>query len=187
MTARDAPRIALPSEPLIDGDTTLRQWRVDDADALVALCQDPALVRWVRITAGYELPDACAYLDSRELAARAGVAAHLAIVATADDRLLGSISLMRYSWPDRRAEIGYWLGAAARGHGHATRAVTTLVAWGFRALALERIELLAAAGNPASLRVAHRAGFTREAVLRSYLQRAGETHDMICHGRLSTD
>ena len=50
-----------------------------------------------------------------------------------------------------------------------TRAVRLIAAWGFRSLALERVDLLAATDNPASQRVAERCGFTREAVLRSYL------------------
>ena len=62
------------------------------------------------------------------------------------DQLLGSISLMRFSWPHARAEVGYWLAREARGHGHATRAVRLITAWGFRSLALQRIDLMAATG-----------------------------------------
>jgi RimJ/RimL family protein N-acetyltransferase len=185
--ARRAPRIALPGEPLRDGPTVLRQWRDDDVDGLVALCQDPEIVRWIRLPAAYGRDDARAYLDSCDPAARAGAAAHLAIAASGDGELLGSISLLRISWPDRRSEVGYWLGAAGRGRGHATRAVALICHWGFRALSLERIELQAATGNPPSQRVAERAGFTREAVLRSYLEGAGGRQDLVCFGLLATD
>jgi RimJ/RimL family protein N-acetyltransferase len=76
---------------------------------------------------------------------------------------------MRFAWQHRRAEIGYFVGPEARGDGHATRAVRLLCDWGFEQLGLERIDLLAATGNGPSQRVAERAGFKREAVLRSYL------------------
>jgi RimJ/RimL family protein N-acetyltransferase len=183
---RRVPRIALPADPLGDGPTILRQWRDDDVPAIVALCQDPEIVRWIRVPAAYDETDARAYLDSREPAARAGLAAHFAI---ADDagRLLGSISLLRFSWPDRRAEVGYWLGAPARGQGHASRAVRTICRWGFRTLSLERIELQAALANPASQRVAERTGFTREAVLRSWLEGSDGRQDTVCFGLLVTD
>jgi RimJ/RimL family protein N-acetyltransferase len=186
---RRAPRIVLPGEPLRDGGTVLRQWRDDDVSAIVALCQDPEIVRWIRVPADYGDADARAYLDSREPAARAGIAAHLAIAAATEPShpLLGSISLLRFAWPDRRAEVGYWLGAPARGHGHATRAVALICQWGFRALSLERIELHAATGNPASLAVAERAGFTREAVLRSYLDGVDGREDTVCFGLLAGD
>jgi RimJ/RimL family protein N-acetyltransferase len=187
MRSRRAPRIALPGEPIRDGDTVLRQWRDDDVGALVQLCRDPDIVRWIRVPDPYELEDGRAYLDELEPAARAGAAGHLAIASAADDRPLGSISLMRFSWPDRRGEVGYWLGAPARGQGHATRAVQLICHWGFRTLSLERIELQAATANPASQRVAERAGFTREAVLRSYLEGGAGRQDMVCFGLLATD
>jgi RimJ/RimL family protein N-acetyltransferase len=64
--------------------------------------------------------------------------------------------------------------------------VRLISAWGFRALGVERIELQAAVDNPASQRVAERAGFTREAVLRSrWTTYGGERHDMVCFGLLA--
>ena len=59
--------------------------------------------------------------------------------------------------------------------------------WGFAHLALQRIDLLAATGNPASQRVAERCGFTREAVLRSYMVGSGGRDDMVAFGLLVTD
>jgi RimJ/RimL family protein N-acetyltransferase len=185
--AEALPRIGLPAEPLVDGPTTLRRWRDEDAHALVELCQDREIVRWIRVSAGYGMQDAHAYLATREESARAGLAAHFAIAAAASGPPIGSISLLRFAWPHRRAEVGYWLGAAARGHGHATRAVAIICHWGFRALGLERIDLLASTGNPASQGVAQRAGFTREAVLRSYLNGADGRQDMVCFGLLAGD
>jgi RimJ/RimL family protein N-acetyltransferase len=94
---------------------------------------------------------------------------------------------MRLDWHHARGEVGYWLGAHARGAGHATRAVRALCAWGFAQLKLERIELLAATGNPASQRVAERAGFAREAVLRSYLRGRDGREDLVAFGLLVSD
>jgi RimJ/RimL family protein N-acetyltransferase len=54
-------------------------------------------------------------------------------------------------------------------------------------LGLERIELFAATGNPASQRVAERAGFTREAVLRAYWRRGDARQDMVAFGLLPDD
>ena len=92
---------------------------------------------------------------------------------------------MRFSWEHRRGEVGYWLGPRARGQGHATRAVRLICGWGFRALRLERIDLFAATGNPASQRVAERGGFTREAVLRSYLRDKDRQEDFVAFGLLA--
>ena len=94
---------------------------------------------------------------------------------------------MRFAWQHARGEVGYWLAPEARGAGHATRAVGLICAWGFSHLRLERIELLAATGNPASQRVAERCGFTREAVLRSFLPGGDGRQDMVAFSLLVTD
>ncbi len=176
--------IVLPGEPMIDGPTALRPWRDTDVDALVAACQDPEIGRWTAVPRPYRVTDARAYLLYRYDAIHAGTAAPFAIVAEVGGRLLGSIALNQVDARQERAEVGYWLAAGARGEGHATRAVRMICAWGFRTLALGRIALLAATGNPASQRVAERSGFTREAVLRSYMRGSEGREDMIAFGLL---
>jgi RimJ/RimL family protein N-acetyltransferase len=181
-------RIVLPGDPLLDGETGLRAWRDSDLDPLVVACQDPEISRWTRVPYPYGPADARAYLLQRHDSLHAGIAAPFAIVSAADrDRLLGSISLMRLDWEDRRGEVGYWLAREARGAGHATRAVRLICTWGFDSLALERVDLLAATGNEASQRVAERAGFTREAVLRAYMRGKDEQQDMVAFGLLADE
>jgi RimJ/RimL family protein N-acetyltransferase len=182
------PPISLPGEPLVDGPTALRPWRDSDIPALVAIAQDPEISRWTRVPFPYGETDGRAYLLQRYEVLQSGAAAPLAIISATDDTvLLGSISLMRMDWQHARGEVGYWVGAEARGAGHATRAVRLICDWGFEQLALERIELLAAIANPASQRVAERAGFTREAVLRSYLRGRDGRQDMVAFGLLVSD
>jgi RimJ/RimL family protein N-acetyltransferase len=188
VSAATARRIVLPAEPLVDGDTSLRPWRDDDLPALVESGRDPDVTRWMGLPGEYRKSDARAYLMSRYDGVNAGVRAPFAIVATGDRELLGSIALAHFVWEDQRGEVGYWLGVGARGQGHATRAVRLICSWGFSALRLERIELQAAVDNPASQHVAERAGFTREAILRSrWATFAGKRHDMVCFGLLAGD
>jgi RimJ/RimL family protein N-acetyltransferase len=178
-------RIVLPEQPLVDGPTKLRPWRDRDLHQLVIACRDPEIARWTRVPEPYGEPDARAYLISRYDSIGAGLTAPFAIVRADDDaRLLGSISLMHLAWEDARGEVGYWLARAARGEGHVTRAVALICRWGFETLSLERIELLAGTENHASQRVAERAGFTREAVLRSYFRGKHERQDMVAFGLL---
>jgi ribosomal-protein-serine acetyltransferase len=187
VSAATAPRIVLPAEPLVDGDTSLRPWRDDDLPALVETGRDPDVTQWMGLPRQYRKSDARAYLMSRYDGVHAGVRAPFAIVA-ASGELLGSIALAHFVWEDQRGEVGYWLGRDARGRGHATRAVRLICAWGFATLGLARIELQAAVDNPASQRVAERAGFSREAVLRSrWSTFGGERHDMVCFGLLAGD
>ena len=180
-------RIVLPAEPLVDGDTALRPWRDSDLRALVQACQDPEISRWTSVPSPYREADARAYLRQRYDWAFAGLTAPFAVVAATGDHLLGSISLMRFAWEHARGEVGYWLAGGARGHGHATRAVGLICRWGFETLALERIDLLAATANGASQSVALRSGFTREAVLRSYMPSGGVRRDMVMFGLLARE
>ncbi|MGH2871070.1 MAG: GNAT family N-acetyltransferase, partial [Solirubrobacteraceae bacterium] len=154
-------------------------------EVLVSACQDPEISRWISVPHPYGEADARAYLRQRREAAASGVTAPFAIADAADGQMLGSIALSHFAWPHRRGEVGYWLATGARGAGHATRAVRLICAWGFRALGLERIELVAATGNLASQRVAERCGFTREAVLRSHLRGRDGQQDMVAFGLLA--
>jgi RimJ/RimL family protein N-acetyltransferase len=177
-------RIALPAEPLVDADTALRPWRDSDLGPLVAACQDPEISRWTSVPRNYGESDGRAYLLQRFDMIHHGQAAPFAIVRAGDGALLGSIALIRILWEHRRAEVGYWLAREARGQGHATRAVRLICAWGAQAIGLERIDLLAATGNAASQQVAERAGFSREAVLRSYMRIGDQRLDMVAFGLL---
>ena len=178
-------RIVLPGEPLVDGATALRPWRDSDIDAIVRACRDPEIVRWTRVPENYGEADARAFLLQRYHAVHAGTTAPFAVVDSSSGTLLGSVALMHFAWEHARAEVGYWLAREARGVGHATRAVGLICRWGFDALGLERIELRAAIGNSASQRVAQRAGFTREAVQRSYLRGKDGQLDMVAFGLLA--
>jgi RimJ/RimL family protein N-acetyltransferase len=182
-----ATRIVLPGAPLLDDPTALRPWRDSDIPALVQACQDLEIVRWTRVPPSYGESEARAYLMARYDAVATGNSAPFAIVQASDGPLLGSISLMRFAHPHARAEVGYWLARAARGQGHAVRAVRLICAWGFHTLHLERIDLHAATGNAASQRVAERAGFTREALLRSYMQGTYGRQDMVAYGLLASE
>jgi RimJ/RimL family protein N-acetyltransferase len=176
-------RIALPGDPLIAGETVLRPWRDTDVAAVAAACQDPEIARWTRVPENYGESDARAFLLYRHDSLLAGSTAPYAITSL-DHKLLGSVSLLRLDWRHLRGEVGYWLAQEARGHGHATRAVRLICAWGFASLGLERIDLLAATGNRASQLVAERCGFTREALLRSYFRGKDSYHDMVAYGLL---
>ena len=184
--AVSAGKIVLSGETLSDGVTALRPWRDADVAALVEACQDPEISRWTMVPSPYRETDALAYLLQRYELIHGGRAAPFAVVEP-QGRLLGSISLMHVAWKHARAEVGYWLAADARGNGYATRAVRQICGWGFRELGLARIVLYAAIANARSQRVAERAGFTREALLRSYLTGRDGRHDAVAYGLMADE
>ncbi len=80
--------------------------------------------------------------------------------------LLASVGLHRTVWQTPKTEIGYWCRSSACGQGFVTEAVAALVDYAFCHLQAVRIEIVTDEENTASRRVAERAGFTLEAVLR---------------------
>ena len=103
------------------------------------------------------------------------------------DRVLGAMGMSNFDWADMKGEIGYWVVPEARRRGVGSRATRMLAEWALTGLGLERLELLAHPENEASQRLAERAGFTREGVLRRYRRRHGVREDLVMFSLLAED
>lgn len=181
------PALVPPEPDLSDEAVLLRPWRTADVPALTAACQDPEIPRWTVVPSPYSERDAAQFVAAGPGALAAGRALDLAIVAAGGGDLLGAVGLTEFAWEQRRAEIGYWVAREARGRGVAARAVRLLSDWALRELGIERVELMANPANAGSQRVAERAGFTREGLLRSYRYRHGVREDLVVFSRLDVD
>jgi RimJ/RimL family protein N-acetyltransferase len=113
-----------------------------------------------------------------------GDAATFAICDTAD-RCIGHVFVNLTT--SGRAGIGYWLLPEARGKGLATRAVRLASRWALSDLELPRLGLFAEPSNVHSQRVAERAGFHREGVLRSWAEIDGRRVDYVAFSLLPDD
>lgn len=181
------PAIPLPDPPLADDAVALRPWRPQDVEELTAACQDAEIPRWTAIPTPYTERDAREYLARSDRDRVTGRELGLAIVDVTDGRILGSIGLTSFDWEHRKAEVGYWVAAAARRHSVGTRATVLLSRWAIATLAMERVELLANPANEASQALAVRAGFTREGLMRGYRRRKGGREDLVMFSLLASD
>jgi RimJ/RimL family protein N-acetyltransferase len=183
MDLRDAVT-RLPSDERV----ALRPWRSGDAPTVARVCADPDIQRWTLVPEGYTEAHAEEFIAYATEALAAGTSAELAVVAAADaDVVLGAAGLVRIDWDHEQAEVGYWTAAEGRGRGVATRAVRLLTAWAFRELPLARLQLMPFIGNEASERVAERAGYRREGVLRSFHVSKNGLADVVMFARLRAD
>lgn len=163
------PGTSLPDPILSDRVVSLRRWQGKDAATTVVWGRDPVIVRWAGVPADQTADMARRYLIEVEDARRAGRMVALAITRSDSGLLIGSCDVRLPDPGDQGlGEIGYLLGAEARGHGYATRAVWLLVDWCFGSLELGRVQALVHPENPRSARVLDRLGFQREGVLRRY-------------------
>jgi len=177
-----------PDPPLTDGTVVLRLPRDADAPAIAAACCDPEIARWIPVPTPYRLEDARLFVAFAAEAWSTGREPTFVIADSASRTLVGTIAIHRRPDEPGKAAVGYWLAPEARGRGAATRAVRLVVRWAFTVEPnLIRMELLTLVGNEASGRVALRAGFAREGVLRRYLPFRGELVDAVMFAQLRDD
>jgi RimJ/RimL family protein N-acetyltransferase len=179
--------LLLPDPPLAEGPVRLRAWQPGDEPALVASCRDPLVDRYTHVPSPYRASDARAWVAGQEGRLRSGLSLDLAIADAGTDALLGAIGMHAFRWQDRRAEVGYWLAPEARGRGVATCALRLLARWALGPLGLARLDLFAEEENVASVRVAERAGFVREGLLRSYIEIKGRRRSMLVFSLIAHD
>lgn len=144
----------------------LRPLQETDIQAVAAACNDEQIQRWLPLPSPYTLAHAedwCLRL-SHELREQ-GDGLHLAM-ASPDGTFVGCISLKKTDWRAQVTEIGYWTAPQHRSSGNTTAATAYLARWAL-ANGMERVELTAATGNRASQRVAEKAGFRFEGVMRN--------------------
>jgi RimJ/RimL family protein N-acetyltransferase len=147
----------------------LRPWRTDDAPALAAACDDPEIARWIpMIPSPYTEDDARAFLESSRQNYEAGESYNLAILDPESGALLGSVGMQNKRF--HVGHFGYWIAREARGRGVATEALLAICRWAVAELGVQRLELVTDPANTASQRVADKAGFRREGVMRSALE-----------------
>ncbi len=189
MTLRGSLARVTPAalEPLtLSGDgLLLRPWTPHDAGAVTAACQDPMVQRWTQVPSPY-LPEHGADFTATSPERWARGLASFGIFDASTGALLGSHGFVAYPAVGT-VEIGYWVAAEARGRGVATGATRLVTRWALREVGLHRVEWQAEVGNDGSRRVAERAGFTVEGVLRSRLPVRGQWRDSWIGGLLATD
>ena len=150
--------VVAPDPPLVADGVVLRAPDECDATWIAEAYDEPDIARFI---VGMPSP----FAQRWALAADA----ELVIADASSGEPLGVISLRVAERDPGLAAVGYWLRAEARGRGAATVAVQLTARWAFDALGVQRLELTTTPDNVASHRVAERAGFTREGVLRRFV------------------
>jgi RimJ/RimL family protein N-acetyltransferase len=178
--------LPFPDPPLTDGVVALRPFTEADVRDVSACCQDPEIPRWTQVPSPYDDDDARSFIAMAEQGRVAGERLSLAVTSAESGELLGAIEV-RPRKPEGGVGVGYWVAAPARRRGTASRALGLVSAWAFEALGAQRVQVVAHPLNEASQRVALRAGFTREGLLRNYELRKGEWEDRVVFSRLPTD
>jgi [ribosomal protein S5]-alanine N-acetyltransferase len=153
----------------------IRSWRADDAARLAAIANDRSI--WIMVRDRFPHPYTLA--DAEAFIARVGSEVpECNFAITVNDVPVGCVGFVPGEDIARvSAEVGYWLGADARGRGLASEAVRGFVQWLWATTEFHHLFAKVFTSNPASARVLEKAGFTRAHVARKAAIKDGELRD----------
>jgi [ribosomal protein S5]-alanine N-acetyltransferase len=176
------PRLEPPA--LADGVIALAPLAQRDAGGMLALTRVEDVMAYTRVPAGADAAFVRDWIERYERGWADGTAGGFSIRDAASDAFLGFAAAVRLELEERQAELGYMVAPAARGRGVARRSLELLTRWCFEDLGLERLELRIEPSNAASVRIAERAGYELEGVLRSVYFKDGLRCDVGIWSRL---
>lgn len=172
----------------LDDETELRLLEERHAQEVLSLLRQnrshlEAELTW--LTEQFSLNDAQEYIRAglERFAANNGLRAGI----WSRDDFAGIVSLHNLARVDKKASLGYWLGASFQGRGLVTKACRAVISHSFLELKLNRLEIQCALENERSRRVAERLGFTQEGILRQAWCSRGRFVDMVVYSLLASD
>lgn len=182
-----AGRMARNAQPVLSlpCGLELRPWRLDEAGVLVSAGQDPAIHQW-NLLRVETLDDARMRIERMHERWQAELGAVWAI-APPGGAPVGLTGLSDIDLKGGSAEIGYWILPPARGGGVVVEATRRVSRWALSDLGLHRLRLCHSVANPASCRVADKAGYSLEGTMRSALLHADGWHDQHLHALVQGD
>ena len=149
----------------------LRPYRIEDADAVFAASIESTetVGRWMPwCHAEYTAAESVAWVEKSLAMWRSGEACEFAAFDAAN-QYIGGAGLNQFNRVNNFANLGYWIRQSRQRQGLAADAVAILLKFGFETLGLTRIELVIAAENVASRKVAEKTGAQFECVARNRL------------------
>jgi RimJ/RimL family protein N-acetyltransferase len=170
---------------LVGQRVTLRAWRSNDAPLLARYANNPNVARQLRdrFPHPYTIADARQFI---QMAAGARPTTMFAMVV--EGGAVGGIGFFPGADVERfSAEIGYWLAEPYWGRGITVEAVQLVSKYAFEVCNMLRLFALPFADNQQSLRVLEKAGYTREATLRSSSVKYGQIRDQALYALVNSD
>lgn len=161
-------------------EVTIRAYELGDAPELLAAIRESRddVGPWLPdLAVDLSLDDIRAWLDGTGQHWADGTGYNFAIVDASDNSLVGGCGLTKIDNRHRFGNMYYWVRSTRTRQGAASAAVRQLARFGFEQVGLRRVEIVVAAGNAASQRVAEKAGAVHEGLLRHRLNTRGVMQD----------
>lgn len=155
----------------------VRPWQAADAENLYRAvdASRSELAHWLPwCSEAYARADAEAWVDFSLRSWRERSEFPFGVFDAYSGDVVGGTGINHLDLPNRRGALGYWVSSAHTRRGIARRAAAAAAEFGFRELALCRIEIVVLLDNYASHRVAVALGAQRECDARHRAQHRGE-------------
>jgi len=164
---------------------TLRPWRPSDAQPLTKHANNRNIASQLRdrFPHPYTIADARQFIQTV-----AGARPTTLFAMVVEGGPVGGIGFFPGADVERfSAEVGYWLAEPFWGQGITVEAIRLMSAYAFETCNMLRLFALPFADNARSTRVLEKAGYTREALLRSSSVKYGAIRDQALYALVNTE
>ena len=179
-----------PYTTVSDDLVTLRPFQFDDAGDLYRAVGETVadLKPWMSWAHdGYSQTDAMTYITVARSQWGEASMFSFAVTDKKTGALLGACSLSHIHPVYYYCNLGYWVRTTQRGRGIAGHAARLAAQFAFKELLLARVEVVVAAGNKNSLKVAEKIGAHREGVLRNRIIVGKNIYDAVMFSFIPAD
>jgi ribosomal-protein-serine acetyltransferase len=161
----------VPTIELVSGRLAMRPYRAEDTRLLYVAASESreTIGRWMPwCHDGYAEGDSATWVEKCQASWQRGDAYNFALFDRGG-QFVGAAGINHINRVHQLANLGYWVRQSRQREGFAVDAVKLTAAFAFETLRLMRIEIVAAADNVGSRRVAEKAGALFECLARNRL------------------
>lgn len=158
----------------------LRPQRVTDAKKFFEILSNPKFIYFYSIPK--TLQDEVDYLKGNAKRRKDNIEHNFTILC--DGKVVGGAGMKIRQGNDFIGEIGYFIAEEYWGRGIATKAVKLLEKIGFGELKLKRIEIIMDVRHIGSEKVAIKAGYSKEGIMKSAIKNNKKYHDGLLYAKI---
>lgn len=181
--------LKLSEFPLLDIDDNfyLREQKYSDAEDFYNYIAKPEVKQYILSTIPKTLDEAkeeiIYWIDL--FYRKTGI--YWAIANKETNQMIGAIGFHDLNYFNNRAEISYDLDLDHWGQGIMSKAMNTILKYGFEIMGIERIQASTIKVNLASIKILERNGFNFDGTLRNFRLHKGKYYNIEMYSKLSRD
>lgn len=165
----------------------LRQVVLDDAPEMFAMRSDKELMRYIDRPLAQNEDEARERIEMMNTSLEKNEGISWAMSLKGDATMAGTLGIWRLDKENYRGEIGYMLNSQFQGKGLMKEALIAVLDYGFNIMNLHSVEANINPENVASVQLAEKLGFVKEAYFRENYYYDGRFLDSLIYSLLVSD